>query len=87
MAGVTITELKRRVKRMQDRGMDIALERQNGQCKITNKAEDANLSSLGTRRQISDWLWAYERGWEDGEDHKFNEMRKEAGQDSQWRTE
>lgn len=75
MQPATITELKRQVKRMQAAGMNVSLEKSNGLTAVYSKNGSRKLSMSGTRRQIGEWLDAFEQGFEAGEEHKFNEMR------------
>lgn len=77
MERITDAMVLRLLKRLQDEGMDLGIDGQYGQFRVTNKDESRSLSPRGPKRMIYDWLFAFEAGFDAGKEFQFNKMRKE----------
>lgn len=61
---VTDTHITNRIARLQKQGIDLGIDGQYGQFRVTNKSGSKNMSPRLPNRQIMDWLEAYELGWD-----------------------
>lgn len=83
MQRVTTKQIEMRIVRLVREGMDLGLDGQYGQFRVTNKEGGTNLSPRVPNRQVMDWLDAFEAGYNAGygQGHKDGSTHRAAPSD------